>query len=326
MRIKFYFPLLLIPVLCFSTIVFAQKKLQKSSPKPPLTISGGIINGKALNLVKPPFPMAARVVRAEGVVYVQVTIDENGDIILAEAVSGHPLLHAAAVQAARASKFSPTTLEGQPVRVTGVIIYNFFTKMSLLEIGYELSFGENSARLPENYPALNISGNIPEEWREEKRNLTGLSYQLYSRWESAEEPEQNASKKSSDNDDSSTSQSTVGAGNLSAKAFTNPKEVLKGVNVKITNQLTDEQLKLWYFKLGQILGKINAEIENSNKILANIDELNKHLVNTPLNVSASIVNDARKIGEFFNESALDTERKQQLTDFVRNLKESPFAQ
>ncbi|HEY8560065.1 MAG TPA: TonB family protein [Pyrinomonadaceae bacterium] len=98
----------------------------KETPKPaPKTISGGVVNGKATNLVKPPYPAAARAVRAAGAVNVQVTIDENGNVISASAVSGHPLLRAAAVSAARSSKFSPTMLSGQAVKVTGVIVYNF---------------------------------------------------------------------------------------------------------------------------------------------------------------------------------------------------------
>ena len=92
---------------------------------PPKVISGGVVNGKARNLVKPPYPAAARAVRASGAVNVQVTIDEDGNVISASAVSGHPLLRAAAVAAARQSKFSPTTLSGQAVKVSGIIIYNF---------------------------------------------------------------------------------------------------------------------------------------------------------------------------------------------------------
>ena len=103
-----------------------KKEEPKPTPKPaPKTISGGVVNGKATNLVKPPYPAAARAVRAAGAVNVQVTIDENGNVISASAVSGHPLLRAAAVQAARSSKFSPTMLSGQAVKVTGVIVYNF---------------------------------------------------------------------------------------------------------------------------------------------------------------------------------------------------------
>lgn len=94
-------------------------------PKPSGPVSGGVVNGKATNLVKPPYPAAAKAVRASGAVNVQVLIDENGNVVSASATSGHPLLRAAAVSAARSSKFSPTKLSGQSVKVTGVIVYNF---------------------------------------------------------------------------------------------------------------------------------------------------------------------------------------------------------
>lgn len=91
----------------------------------PKQISGGVLNGKATSLPKPPYPPAARAVRASGAVSVQVLIDESGNVVSASAVSGHPLLRAAAVQAARQARFSPTQLSGQPVKVSGVITYNF---------------------------------------------------------------------------------------------------------------------------------------------------------------------------------------------------------
>jgi len=93
--------------------------------KVPKQISGGVLNGKATSLPKPPYPPAARAVRAAGAVSVQVLIDESGNVVSATAVSGHPLLRAAAVQAARGARFSPTQLSGQPVKVSGVITYNF---------------------------------------------------------------------------------------------------------------------------------------------------------------------------------------------------------
>lgn len=99
-------------------------------PKPTPTprrapISGGVLNGKAISLPKPPYPPIARAARAAGTVTVQVTIDESGKVISARAVSGHPLLQQAAVQAAYGARFSPTQLSGQAVKVTGVITYNF---------------------------------------------------------------------------------------------------------------------------------------------------------------------------------------------------------
>ena len=95
----------------------------KSTPRAP--ISGGVLNGKAISLPKPAYPAIAKAARASGRVTVQVTVDENGNVISANAVSGHPLLKASAVSAARQAKFSPTKLAGQPVKVTGVIVYNF---------------------------------------------------------------------------------------------------------------------------------------------------------------------------------------------------------
>ena len=55
-------------------------------------------------------------------------VDEEGNVIKAEAVSGHPLLQSAAVAAAREAKFKPTRLDGKPVKVTGVISYVFALK------------------------------------------------------------------------------------------------------------------------------------------------------------------------------------------------------
>lgn len=92
---------------------------------PRAPISGGVMNGKAISLPKPAYPAAAKAVKASGTVTVQITVDEKGNVIEARAVSGHPLLQAAAVSAARQAKFSPTQLSGQPVKVTGILTYNF---------------------------------------------------------------------------------------------------------------------------------------------------------------------------------------------------------
>jgi protein TonB len=98
-------------------------------PTPPRApISGGVLNGKAISLPKPGYPPIARAAHASGTVVVQVLIDENGNVVSAHAVSGHPLLQAAAVGAARQARFSPTKLSGQPVKVTGVIQYNFVSQ------------------------------------------------------------------------------------------------------------------------------------------------------------------------------------------------------
>ncbi|MDT4896350.1 MAG: periplasmic protein TonB [Acidobacteriota bacterium] len=95
------------------------------APERRAPISGGVLNGKAISKPQPAYPAIARAARASGTVTVQVIVDEGGKVISARAVSGHPLLQQSAVQAAYQARFSPTLLSGQPVKVTGVITYNF---------------------------------------------------------------------------------------------------------------------------------------------------------------------------------------------------------
>lgn len=100
---------------------------QNKAPLPapvPKVVSGGVMNGKATSLPKPAYPAAAMAVRASGSVNVQILINETGRVISANAVSGHPLLRAAATQAASAATFAPP-MHSSPFQVSGVIIYNF---------------------------------------------------------------------------------------------------------------------------------------------------------------------------------------------------------
>ena len=89
---------------------------QKRAP-----IAGGMLNGKAIYLPVPEVPAGD----ATGVVLVQVLIDEQGSVIDAKAVSGPQHLQAAAVNAARLARFTPTMLLGEPVRVSGTLSYSF---------------------------------------------------------------------------------------------------------------------------------------------------------------------------------------------------------
>jgi TonB family protein len=96
------------------------------APAPKKTItSPRVLNSQALFLPKPPYPPMAKQMRIQGVVNVQVLIDESGRVISAKAVLGSPALINAAQQAAMQARFSPTMLGEQAVKVSGVITYNF---------------------------------------------------------------------------------------------------------------------------------------------------------------------------------------------------------
>ena len=88
-------------------------------------VQGGDLTAKAISMPKVAMPADAKAAGASGPVKVQVQVDESGRVISANAVSGHPALRQAATNAVRRAKFTPTKLSGQPVKVTGVIQYNF---------------------------------------------------------------------------------------------------------------------------------------------------------------------------------------------------------
>lgn len=103
----------------------ALEKPQRGPDPKATPVSGFVINGKALVLPKPSYPEEARAARAEGTVVVKIVIDENGKVIHACAVRGPSLLMRASEAAAYRAVFTPTKLNGQSVKVTGVVSYNF---------------------------------------------------------------------------------------------------------------------------------------------------------------------------------------------------------
>ena len=94
----------------------------KTTPK---TIISNMIASQAVSLPKPDYPIIAKQARVQGPVNVQILVDENGKVISAHAVKGNGMLLRAAEDAARRARFTPTLLNSQPVKVQGVITYNF---------------------------------------------------------------------------------------------------------------------------------------------------------------------------------------------------------
>lgn len=85
----------------------------------------GVRQGAVVSKPQPPYPAVAKAARVSGTVVVWVVVDEEGKVVAAQVVSGHPLLRPSTLQAAREARFQPTLLDGQPIRVLGTITYNF---------------------------------------------------------------------------------------------------------------------------------------------------------------------------------------------------------
>ena len=93
--------------------------------RPAVAVENGALSGRVISLPRPVYPDEARRAKVTGLVRVLVTVDEKGDVVEAEAISGSPALQAAAVDAAKQAKFEPVMNDGHPVKTKTVIAYNF---------------------------------------------------------------------------------------------------------------------------------------------------------------------------------------------------------
>lgn len=96
--------------------IFLLVQLVSAQNKAPKIQQSSICNGLATYLPKPEQPKPLGI-NASGIVNVQITIDELGDVTSANAVSGHPLLRPSAKRAALKAKFAQTTFPGNPIKV-----------------------------------------------------------------------------------------------------------------------------------------------------------------------------------------------------------------
>lgn len=283
-------------------------------------VNGGTVNGKALTLIQPAYPPAARAVRATGSVDVQVTIDENGDVISAVAVSGHPLLRAAAAQAARASKFKPTQFSGKPVKVMGIIVYNFFAdKMNFAQIGFELAKAQFLIDLGDNYPAYLIGASLPDEWTGEKQQAERLVAKLRQARTRAPKAE------TSENQPSNTEQRKVVvkqeeipfiAGARVEEITESQAEIATKLVQSVKERLASNEKDAWLFSLGLAVGKIKAESKNDAKLRANLRELNQVVALAPADISNDFLIIFKDLANIADKAEIEADDKAKIAKAV----------
>ncbi len=111
-----------------AAIVAEQPKVSES-PAAPKTVELGSLIERAVKMVTPSYPVTARQLNINGQVTVQLTLDEQGNVTSAKAVSGPQFLRNTSEEAARNSKFKPAIANNEAIKATGFIVYNFTNKM-----------------------------------------------------------------------------------------------------------------------------------------------------------------------------------------------------
>lgn len=108
-----------------STEAVKQSGPAAETPKAEGPMDVGSLIAYATKQSSPVYPPAAKSMRSTGVVRVEVTVDESGQVAEVQKTSGPPLLQTAAKDAVRKWRFKPFTRDGQPVRAVGFVNFNF---------------------------------------------------------------------------------------------------------------------------------------------------------------------------------------------------------
>ena len=88
-------------------------------------VHSGVLNSKVVSKVLPTYPMKAKDKALEGTVEIQILVNEDGEVIFANPLSGPEELWAESVKAAVTAQFSAFTLAGNPAKREGRLIYDF---------------------------------------------------------------------------------------------------------------------------------------------------------------------------------------------------------
>lgn len=275
----------------------------QNSPANVKQVSLGVVNGKAVTLTKPAYPAAARAVGAQGAVNVKVTIDEEGNVVSAEAVSGHPLLQQAAVQAAQQSKFSPTLLSGQAVKVTGIVVYNFLAPertTNWMKIGYDLTAAQHAPSLI--YLDTNsIEKVFQADWTTERDQLKRLNEIKQSEASSIEPPTVVAEKPISDTTEKRADGTTVRkvVVERAVKSDNPPNAEQVAISQSLTSSLQSrlgsDSLNLWRFNTGVSLSQALSKLRFTNERQGVLDALRSQIQTAPSEISPEYIADLQKM-------------------------------
>lgn len=302
-------------------LLFASTNLSAQETALPKQINGGVLNGKALSLPKPEYPSAARAVKAEGNVNVQITIDEQGNVILASAVSGHPLLRQTCEKAAREAKFLPTTLNGQSVKVSGIIVYKFVTDVVIksfatnwYQTGVSLSALDGIPTL-KHFETNSLNFVIPADWTNEREKIKRLDELKKAEMEMNVDnaPKERVLDEVSSNSDNNknaikttTTRITISP---DKKTFSEVTAISQDLISSIRGRLGADEISLWYFELGVNFNKalLNSDSRVEKIRIEGVKPFRELIKNPPSEISEDIISNLEKMASFMEKGMFTDE-------------------
>ncbi|MCA1624406.1 MAG: energy transducer TonB [Acidobacteria bacterium] len=295
-------------LLFFSTGTFSQQPEMKDGTRPTapelFTVGEvrGVVNAKAIYLAKPVFPIEAREAGAEGTVRVEITIDEDGNVISANAVSGHPSLKISSEEAARKTKFRITrNVDGQAIKATGVLVYKFtIERASWSKIGYDLALLEKTPTL-KYFSFATIAKAFQPEWTNELELLEKIAQMKRAEVErqaNASEDNQPVFRRSIvKKPDGSVSSSMTGEIRLPIPNPPTPEQISVSqiLIFSLQSRLGNDELSLWQFNLGVNLSKALELYRNPNERSNAAQILRQFSQSAPQDASAEVLAELQKL-------------------------------
>lgn len=313
--------------------LFLALSIAAQTSEPMKTVSGGVLNGKAKSLAKPTYPAAARAVSAEGSVAVQVLVDEEGNVASASAVSGHPLLRQAAQQAALESKFAPTMLSGQPVKVSGVIVYNFVSGAGAenwVKTGYDLASYEKFAT-SNSYSLNSMTAKFPAEWTTEREQLKRLQAivnenplpagTIIVNGNTVVKVGETTTETVEKMSDGKIVRKTIAIQNISTPLAADPEQIsiAQNLTASLQSRLGSDPKAAWQFNLGIALGRAFSNVRDRTNQQSLIDALRQQISAAPSDIAPEFLASANKIVAFLESKERTPEDRQQIGQLISSL-------
>lgn len=255
----------------------------------------GTVKSTAVYIAKPVYPFEAQQAGAEGAVRVQVTIDEEGNVVSAKAIEGHSLLRTICEEAAQRTKFRiARDPSGSAVKVEGVLAYNFsIQKAGWTRIAYGLSlFGS----LPFSYFSIPTTAKaFAPEWTNEWQMLERL--EEIGRNESPMPPSPvfvplspTMTKSTTKMPSGTIQRSATTQGRLLSPPSPTEVQIAVAQNLvsALQSRLKNDKLSLWQFNLGLDLSRAFQIFRNPNERASAAQIVRQFAENAPDGVPAEV--------------------------------------
>lgn len=230
----------------------------------------GTLKSPAVYIAKPIYPLEAQQIGADGAVRVRITVDEEGNVLSAQAIEGNSLLKTVCEEAARRTKFRiARDANGNAIKNEGVLTYNFtIQKAGWTRIGYGLSF---FGKLPFSYFSIPTTAKaFAPEWTSELQMLAKL--EKIGRTEEPPKPlvfvsQSSAITKTTTRAPNGTAEKTATMNGVLNMPPTGEEQTALAQNLilALQNRLETDELSLWQFNLGLSLSRAFQIFRNPNE-------------------------------------------------------------